>query len=125
MFGLFSIILSKFKYSTLHTSKTLDEDLLVQRFMRSPDCFVYFDYDINRAHPNLIEWEKFSEEQLNNCLLHKDISFQLTLENLDRNKKKTIKSADWKNNLKRSLSKDVLIKDDKIWRGSLKIDIQK
>jgi len=125
MVGLFSYVLSHFKYSTLHTSKTLDEDLLMQRFMRSPDCFVYFDYEINRAYPNVIDWEKFSDEQLNKCLLHKNIKFQLTLENLERNKLKTIKSAGWNNRVERSLSKDVLIKDDRIWRGNLKIDIQK
>lgn len=122
---VFAYIINHFKYSTLYTSKDLEENLLMQRFTRSPDCFVYFDYEINRPYPNLLDWEKFTEERLNKCLAHEKISFRLTLENLDNDKEKVIKSANWKNQIKRSLSKDVLIKDDDIWRGNLKIEIQK
>jgi hypothetical protein len=67
--SLFAILVFMFTYYSSDTVKLpegLETYLLTQRFTRSPDCFVYEDVS-GRSYPFTLDWDKFSEESLNEC----------------------------------------------------------
>jgi|GEM_PF-6126972 len=117
-------ITSTVKYLSTYTSKDLHTNILVQRFIYSPTCFAYFDYEINRDYPNIIEWRKFSDENLNKCIQSEKFAFRLALQNIDTSQAKVIQSQNWKNTPSKTILRSVLIHDDKIYRGKLTIDVQ-
>ncbi len=117
-------ITSTVKYLSTYTSKDLHTNIVVQRFLYSPTCFAYFDYELNRAYPNIIEWRKFSDESLGNCIKSEKYAFRLALQNLDTSQAKVIQSPNWKNTPSETIIRPVLIQDGKIYRGKLTIDVQ-
>lgn len=120
----YSVITTKIKYLTTYTSKDLHTNLLVQRILYSPTCFVYVDEEIGRAYPSILEWRKFSEDQLNKCMISEKRAFQLKLENIDNSQTKIISSTNWRNKGSSTVVKAVLIKDDKLYRGTITVELQ-
>ena len=45
----------------------LENYLLSQRFLSSPECFTYEDESINKVYPWRIDLEKFNQDSLNSC----------------------------------------------------------
>ena len=106
----------------------LEEYVIINRFLHSPECFSYKDADIERAYP-LIDWKIFTGESLRRCYNFNSSSikgFELTLivESEEKNEK-TISTANWEGFLRKKITKDVLVlKDNKVYNGKLTIGIQ-
>lgn len=108
----------------------LEEYILINRFIHSPDCFAYEAKLIDRAYP-LIDWEKFTDGSLRYCYNFNSTKikgFELTLiiENEEKQKhEKTISTANWQGLLRKKIEKNVIVlKEGKEFNGKLIIGIQ-
>jgi len=45
----------------------LENFIFIQRFTNSPYCFTYQDIDTGRYYTGIIDWDKFTEANLNYC----------------------------------------------------------
>lgn len=102
--------------------------ILYQRFLRSPECFVFEDFT-GRAHPMYIDAEKFNEKRMDECYQPVDdefTAFSLSLVFGDEELK--INSNNWNDNegpekRKKPISVFV-VKEGKIINGKMIISIQ-
>ena len=108
----------------------LEEYIIINRFLYSPDCFAYKDETIGRAYP-LIEWSNFTNNNLRYCYnlnstIVKGFELTLTIKNEKKEKEeKTILTANWEGILRKKTVKRVLVlKDGKLYNGELTIGIQ-
>ena len=55
------------------------DEIMIAKILYSPECFVYYDTELQRAVPGTIDGTKFTQTQLDNCftLITKDISFAI------------------------------------------------
>jgi len=50
----------------------LEADVLKSRILYSKNCISFYDSDIDRSYPGIIDIKKFNEDTLNNCIYFKD-----------------------------------------------------
>ena len=86
----------------------LENYLMTQRFLSSP-CFAFQDKDTKRVYPLLIDLEKFSEANLNNCYSASETNvkaYRLTLGT------SAAKTRNWEGYVKRADTKQVYVYDN-------------
>ena len=129
LFIFFVMILTSHSSDNVSIPENLEEFVLYQRFLRSPDCFVYEDLS-GRSHQLLIDLNKFTEDNLNTCYEsgnNKNIpAFKLTLSFLE--KTKTIKTSNWDAKgiiKKKEPAKNIIVVNkNKKYPGKIIIEIQ-
>ncbi len=103
----------------------LEDYLLMQRFLLSPNCFVYQD-DSGRAHPWTIDIEKFNQNSLNQCYDAENTkakAFRLTISY--GTFKSTLITKNWEGFIKKAETKHVYVNDKgQIKQGELFIEVQ-
>lgn len=45
----------------------VEDRIIIDRFLNSNECFAYFDEDTGRTFQNVIDWNKLTEKQMQNC----------------------------------------------------------
>lgn len=87
----------------------LEASLLIDRIIYSKNCFSYYDENLRRPFPGIIDLNKFTSENLDSCIFYdydsegktKNIytSAKLTLKNLETEEKTSIyHNEDWYSN---------------------------
>lgn len=66
MFIMFAMVVVKYKAVLVETGD-LESDILVERLTYSPHCLAYYDSEIKRTYPNIVEWDKLTQDNLNGC----------------------------------------------------------
>lgn len=120
-FFLFLFIIGTMQNSMLETKPTLNRDLLIARFVYSPDCFVKYDVNTMRAYPFVLDWDKFTQDNLNSCMKSKE-GFRLTL--INGGQYKVINSNAWKGQTDFSVERKVIIDGGTLSSGILRIEVQ-
>lgn len=46
--------------------------MMIHKTITSSSCFAYYNENIDRVYPGTIDYDKFNEKQLNNCLKYYD-----------------------------------------------------
>jgi hypothetical protein len=110
--------------------KGLETDIIIQRFLNSPNCFIHKDIATDRTFARVIDWNKFSNKSLENCYPiynSKVVGFRLALLNSELKENKIIETKNWKGYIKEvKREKNIRIyKDAILYNGELKIEIQK
>ena len=111
----------------------LESYFLVERFLKSENCFVFYDNNIKKTYTGTIELRKFTDEQLNNCInsiTQEELAFRITLSSSVQLEElpATIKTRNWNDNRpieKREQSRRVLILySNNYYNGDMTIEIQ-
>lgn len=110
----------------------LEEFIFTQRFLNSPQCFIYQDKDTRMFKTRIIDWDKFDEYNLNKCYPITDENihgFRFMLYNIDTNEKKPytqpIQTKNWHGDPNKYKEFDVKIfKDNKLYNGRLIVEIK-
>lgn len=125
-FLVLSMILTSWTSDVSKMSPEIEKYLIIQRFLTSNICFTYQDEDTGRIYPYIIDWEKFSDETLNNCYSSPDkYAFRITLENLNKNSKKTAQTAMFTGTIKQIMSENVKIfYESQFDNGKLSMEIE-
>ncbi len=124
---MFVLIISKSGAEKAKIYGNLESLNLMQRFSKSPDCFVY-DKDGILAY-GVIDYEKFNKERLDDCYKTSQYSlpaYKLTL-SPDASSSKTLSTANWNENrnFEEKHQKNVIIfMQDKLHKGNFVIEIQ-
>lgn len=66
MFIMFAMVVTKYKAVLVETG-SLESDILVERLTYSPYCLAYHDSEIKRTYPNVVDWDKLTQDRLNSC----------------------------------------------------------
>ena len=106
----------------------LEEYILYQRFLSSPDCFVYEDIS-GRAYPLIIDWNKFTQKNIESCYIppSEAISPAFRLKLSFQDKEKTSKTRNWDDSLDftRIAPKKVFVySNNQKQLGELSVEIQ-
>ena len=127
MFIAFVVIVNTHSTDRVELPAGLDTYLLSQRFIRSPDCFAYEDIS-GRAYSNIIDFNKFTETQLNNCYIANEKLPAFRLKLSFQGEVSTIQTTNWDNSLnltKREKPLSILVHhNDKNAKGDLSIEMQ-
>lgn len=104
----------------------LEEYLLIQRFLTSPNCFAYQDADSGKVYAWTIDLQKFNENNLNKCYSASDTKVKAFRLSLSYGTLKTaISTKNWEGFLKKGETRQVYIYDrGQIKTGELFIEIQ-
>lgn len=104
----------------------LEDYLLIQRFLLSPECFAYRNADSGRAYAWTIDPEKFNQNNLNRCYAAENTqvkAFRLTLSYGAF--KSTLITKNWEGFIKKAETKKVYVYDKgQIRQGELFIEVQ-
>lgn len=104
----------------------LEDYILMQRFLLSPECFAYQDEDSGRTYSWTIDLEKFNQNNLNRCYAAentKSKAFRLTLSY--GTFKSTLITKNWEGFIKKAESKKVYVYDKgQVRQGELFIEVQ-
>ncbi|MBW2996279.1 hypothetical protein KY332_03190 [Candidatus Woesearchaeota archaeon] len=114
--------------SKVNIEPKLEEYILYQRFLSSPDCFVYEDIS-GRAYPLVIDWNKFTQKNIDSCYIppSQEISPAFRLKLSFQDKEKTAKTRNWDDSLgfARITPKKILVYyNNQKQLGELSIEIQ-
>ncbi len=125
-FLVLSMILTSWTSDVSKMSPEIEKYLLIQRFLSSNTCFTYQDEDTGRIYPYIIDWEKFSNETLNTCYSSPDkYAFRITLENFNKNSKKTAQTGRFTGTVKQIIGENVnVFYDNQFDNGKLSIEIE-
>jgi len=123
----FIIIVSKFGSGQATIQKNVESLNLMQRFFKSPGCFVYDKENLMRV----IDADKFNEQQLNNCYIINNNgmpAFKLNLKSEKAGVDKTAKTSNWNDNIgyeERKAPQNMLVySNGKLYNGELIIEMQ-
>ncbi|MDB4303382.1 hypothetical protein N9934_01145 [Desulfosarcina sp.] len=105
-----------------YTKEDIDYMIQSQRFLYSEDCFVYSDQTLFRAYPTVIDESKFTQENLDNCLVSEK-RFRITLKRDSYSK--TLMTDNWSGSWKKVFSYNILIYDDGLYNGTIEIAYKK
>lgn len=126
---IFVFIISKSGAEKASIYENLEVFNNLQRFLKSPECFVRDKDKIIAV--GLIDYEKFNDERLNNCYMpnQNDFpAFKLTLISDDGMIYNSIKTRNWNSNRnfeEKMLPKDIIIfYQDKLHKGRMEIEAQ-
>lgn len=104
----------------------VENDILIERFVSSPYCFIFQDKDTKRSFPLLIDRQRFTQENIEQCYGSDSTNtkgFRLTL--TFENQKLTITTKNWQGFIKKAETKQVSVYDNgKMQSGELYIEIQ-
>jgi hypothetical protein len=115
-FMVFLYVTDHFMADILYTNEGLDEEIIISRVFFSPSCFVYMDENSNRAYPMVIDFDKFTQERLDECMqTQKRISFTLYVGGTA----KEIHTKGWDGTFTEQYRREVLVKDGDIEKGVL------
>jgi hypothetical protein len=125
----FMLIVNSNSAGRIEVPEGLETYILYQRFLRSPDCFVYEDIS-GRAYPLTLDFNKFTQYNIENCYQafgNKKIpAFKLTLTVPE--KQAAVQTDNWNNALgpqKRIPPKIISVYyNNKKTEGQLSIEIQ-
>ncbi len=121
---LLFFIMTKETIDIVDIPENLERDILIQRFLSSPDCFTYQDKETLRFYPGIIDLEKFTQENFdkedNQCYkIEEDTKapqFRLIIGN------KIVKTSDFEGKV---INKKILIfKEGKFENAILKIEYE-
>lgn len=128
-FLFFSFFISYNITSTNAIPANVETTVLINRFLNSPDCFVYVDEETGRAYPGIIDIKKFDDNQIKKCYStseDKSYSFRFEMESSNNKFKKTISTLNFGARRFNKISQYVLIYDEgNLYTGRLLISIQK
>jgi len=100
LFLIFVFVVNHYSVESAKTPEGLETYLLTQRFLRSPDCFLYEGIS-GRTYPLTFSWGKFTQNNLNKCYNPLDEidspAFRLSLSFQSQNK--NIQTTNWDNSL--------------------------
>ncbi|MBI2541386.1 hypothetical protein HYV80_01630 [Candidatus Woesearchaeota archaeon] len=109
--------------------ENLESLSLLQRFLKSPDCFTYGNEE--NALYLALDYEKFNDEQLNKCYSFKQGSppaYRITLTSESGDIVKSIKTANWNINRdfeeKRAPANVMIRRQDELQKGRMEIETQ-
>lgn len=110
----------------------LEEFIFIQRFLNSPQCFVYQEKDTGIFKPRVVDWSKFNEYSPNKCYSTSNenvAAFGFILHNLDTGEVKPdtnpFQTKNWRGDPIKKKKIDVQIfKDDKLYNGKLIVEIK-
>lgn len=117
-FFVYIYIIGHFRADVLYTKTGLGEEMMSYRFYYSQGCFAYYDTEIMRPYPFVIDAKKFTEESLERCM-QSPFAYNLTL--YREGYAKSIHTGNWEGKFTSSYSKKVLIYDDMLHNGTLLI----
>lgn len=127
---LFLWIITPFVAKTAEIPEGVETYILIQRFINSPDCFTYTEKDTERVYQKIIDWERFSDENLKKCYQtdsKEKPAFKLTLSIPKTDITQSIETPNWREGyfIKERQFKDVFVKyENKIHKTRLILDIQ-
>ena len=123
----FIIIVSKFGSGQATIQKNVESLNLMQRFFKSPGCFVYDKENLMRV----IDADKFNEQQLNNCYIINNNgmpAFKLNLKSEKAGVDKTAKTSNWNDNIgyeeKKTPQNMFVYSNGKLYNGEIIIEMQ-
>lgn len=124
---IFVLLVSKSGAEKFKIYENLESLNLIQRFLKSPDCFIYLEN--GRTFTNQIDFEKFSDERLNSCYTSsKEMpAYKIILNSNIEDLNKVIKTKNWNDNrnYEERISKEVLIiRQNEIQKGNMEIEVQ-
>lgn len=105
----------------LKNEKDLEIQIIMERFVTSPSCFVYYDNVLLKAYPYVLDLERFNDDVLDDCVIY-NRGFRLTLQyegNL-----KTIKTSNWDSNPLMSFTNSILVYDGVMMNGTLIVEVE-
>ncbi len=120
----FTLMIHEFGAKKIAIRGNLEEHVLIQRFLTSPECFLYSEKSISQS----LDYTKFSGDRLNTCFLGTDKkhAFQLTLA-LGGKETQSIKTNNWIDAKKTAksyiLPVSVMVSNQKV-AGELSVEIQ-
>lgn len=127
----FVLIVSKAGSEQARINENLESLNLVQRFFKSPECFIYSKEGISMTR--VIDAGKFTEENLNRCYkINENLfpAFRITLSSDSAKISKSIKTNNWNDNRESEerywkTQRDIFVySQDRLYKGSILIDIQ-
>lgn len=122
------LIVSKSGAEKAKIYENLESLNLMQRFLKSPDCFIY-----NREGTvlyNTIDYEKFNEQRMNSCYSTTKNSFpafRITLSSDEGGLFSSINTDNWNDNrnFEEKLKRNVMVfMQNKLQKGRMEIEIQ-
>ena len=126
---VFVLIISKSSAEKAKIYENLESLYLMQRFFKSPDCFIY-DKEGN-IRSSVIDFDKFNDERLNSCYkISGSIlpAFRITLSSDVLRVSKSIKTSNWNDNRdyeEKITPKNIAIYyQNKMHKGKIEIEIQ-
>lgn len=109
----------------------LEEFIFTQRFLNSPQCFIYQDKDTGMFKPRIIDWDKFNTYSPSKCYFttnENNPAFRFSLYNLDTNEKiidPSIKTKNWHGDPNKYKEFNIKIfKDNTLYNGKLIMEIK-
>jgi len=112
VFILFSYLILGNISSTITFPENIETTVLINRFLNSPECFAYQDEETGRIYTGIIDLDKFSNENLNECYSADEYSpraFMMDLNNDDY--QKSVLTSNWKTKKINRISQYVIIYD--------------
>ncbi len=106
--------------SRLHIDKEVSDEIYVERFFSN--CFSYEQEGTGRVYSGIIDWDKFTEKNLDDCFSTQKKKAEITLTNTENDKTNKITAGEGA--VKRYYSYYVLIYDNgKIQKGLMKVGV--
>lgn len=105
----------------------LENFVFTQRFISSPYCFTYQDHETSRYYRGIIDWSKFSQDNLNSCysVVKSGKAFNLKITNLFTEESKEINTKNWVGKINEERDHNIKIyKNGKFYDGKLTVRIQ-
>jgi len=106
--------------------KNLEREILIARFLVSPDCFVYKDEELLRVYPYVFDKEKLTNERLEECydVKQEGYAFRLSFDNL---KEIVLKTKNWNDfrGSEREVFNIKIFDNGKFYDAKLFVEIQK
>lgn len=130
---IFFILVSSSGVESATIKGNLKSYFLIERLLSSKNCFAFYDDASGATHKGVLDYKKFNDLQLDNCmsgLASGDIAFRITLTSSESaaGLPKTIKSKNWNENRqieKREGSKKVVISHNgNLFNGDVSIEMQ-
>ena len=129
---LFVIFVSTPEAGKAQIKYDLESYFLIDRLLKSPTCFAFYDDSINLVYAGYLDHSKFTSSQLSKCfgeLGKDDVAFRITLSSSAISElPKTIKTSNWNDNKpieKKEQKKNVVvIYQNNKFNGEMSIELQ-
>ncbi|MBR9706319.1 hypothetical protein GOV14_04740 [Candidatus Pacearchaeota archaeon] len=106
----------------------VETHIISQRFWNSPDCFAYKDETSGRVYQKLLDYNKFTEDQIKTCYKTDDVNiqaFRLSF-SIPGQGEKRIQTTNWRDSyLMERTSKEIFVRyNNQVYKTKLSIEIQ-
>lgn len=125
---IFVLLVSKSGAEKAKIYENLETLNLMQRFLKSPDCFIYSEN--GRAFTSQIGFDKFTDGRLNSCYStsSKEMpAFRIILSSDIEDLNKAIKTTNWNENrnYEEKVSREVqIVWQNKVQNGNIEVQVQ-